>query len=363
MWKIQAILVFVLIVGAVMFYAYGATPIYASKAKVLLLPRTSRELVVTAGTDEGSYIRPVSEFDLNTEVELMESDNVISETIRTIDQQGLGLQLEERGFYDKVSGGVKGFFHGILSFLNLTSEPMTPFERDTTLLKTLLSIEPAFESNVLVVTLRGEDPENTTHVLNKLLSVYVKRHSEVFSLDTGDFYDHQAETYQGRLTEAEDQLREFYKDFNVVDLERQNMANIALMSELSKELHLIDIAYDQQEKRIQLLEEAFATDDPEILVTAEMREIPAIVALEKAIVPLIIRRTEVVKRFALSSREYQEVTDPETFAVRQDLPCSQLKTGGTVLLPQSQPVHFPVVREFDCVHKSDETRHCRNPIS
>ena len=307
MWKIQAVLAFVLIVGAVMFYAYGATPIYESEAKILLLPRTSRELVITAGTEEGSYIRPVTEFDLNTEVELLESDNVISDTIRAIDERGLGLQLEERGFYDKVAGTVTGFFRGVLSFLNLTAEPMTPFERDTTLLKRLLSIEPAFESNVLIVSLKGEDPDNTTRVLDKLLGVYMKRHNDVFSLDTGDFYDHQVETYQNRLTEAEDQLREFYKNFNVVDLERQNMANIALMSELSKELHLIDIQYDQQNKRIELLEEAFASDDPEILVTAEMREIPAIVALEEAIVPLIIRRTEVVKRFALTSREYQEV--------------------------------------------------------
>ena len=43
------------------------------------------------------------------------------------------------------------------------------------------------------------------------------------------------------------------------------------------------------------------------LVTAEMRVIPAIVELEKAIIPLVIRRTEVSKRFTPSSREVQQL--------------------------------------------------------
>ncbi|MCD4675483.1 MAG: hypothetical protein K8S18_05735, partial [Desulfobacula sp.] len=47
-WKKQAILIFLLIIGVVMFYAYTATPKYESKARLLLLPKTFQDLVLTA---------------------------------------------------------------------------------------------------------------------------------------------------------------------------------------------------------------------------------------------------------------------------------------------------------------------------
>jgi succinoglycan biosynthesis transport protein ExoP len=308
LWKFQAISAFVLIVGLIMFYAYGSTPVYVSKAKVLLLPKTNRALVITAGADERQVIRPVTDQDLYTEVELMMSDRVLQETVRSIGDKGLGLRSEERGLYDTLVGAISGFFNKLLQALQLTEEPLSPIERDVNLLRRSLDIELAFGSSVLLVTLRGESPEDTSHVLDRILEVYVKRHSDVFTIDAGlDFYDDQAGMYLKRLEDAEVQLQAYNREYNVVDLENQNRANIGMMTELNTELQLIEITYDEAASRIRILKKTLEDSESEVLVTAEMRVIPAIVELEKAIIPLIIRQTEIAKGYTTTSREYQDV--------------------------------------------------------
>jgi len=308
LWRRHAVIAFLLIVGLVMFYAYGATPVYESKAKVLLLPRTQDDLVITAGAEEKKFIVPVSEGDLNTEIELMMSSNVINDTVRAIDGQGLGLMAEDRGAFDDLAGAISGFFGKILALFQLTEEPLSPFERDAGLLKESLSIEAAVRSNVLLVTLRGENAARVAEVLDTLLDVYVKRHNDVFSMDAGlDFYDDQAGTYLKRLEDAEGELQEFNRKYNIVDLAHQNEANILLMTEMNKELRLMEIDFDEAENRIKILQESLEDRDSEVLVTAEMRVIPGIVELEKAIIPLVIKKTEVAKGYTRESREYTDI--------------------------------------------------------
>lgn len=311
LWKYHAVIAFIFIVGLVMFYAYGATPVYESKAKVLVLPRTNDDLVITAGTlgtEERKYIVPVSEEDLNTEIELMMSANVINEVVRAIDQKGLGLMKEDRGPFDDLAGAISGFFKTVLAVFQLTEEPLSPLNRDARLLKKSFSIEPAVRSNVLLVTLKGENPARTAEVLETLLDTYVKRHSDVFSMDARlDFYDDQVGTYLKRLEDAERELQEFNLKYAIVDLANQNEANIKLMAEMSKELQLIEIAFDEAESRIGTLQQSQEGSETEVLVTAEMRVIPAIVELEKAIIPLVIKKTEVARGYTRESREYTDI--------------------------------------------------------
>lgn len=319
LWKTQAIAAFVIIVGLVMFYAYGSTPSYKSKAKVLLLPRVNQDLIITAGDDRGRYTLPVTEEDLNTEMELLLSDNVIHETVRSVSEKRLGLKSEERGAYEKFSGAIRGFFGGILSVLGLKDDPLSSFERDSAMLKNSLEIESVFKSNVILVNLNGEKPEQTASVLGTLLDVYVRRHSSVFSEDTGlDFYDDQAATYLQRLEDAERELQEFQRANSIVDLTDQNTANISLMSELSKELQLLEIDYDEAASRVGILSESLAAADGEVIITADMRTIPAITDLEKAIIPLVIKKTEIAKMYTDTSREYTEIVQ-QLEALQQEL--------------------------------------------
>ena len=308
-WKKQAILIFLLIVGVVMFYAYTCTPEYESNAKVLLLPKTNEGEVISTGIDE-KRITPVTNKDLYTEMELIGSDAVLRETAGHFTQKGLGLSARDRAWYYSILDYVKKAFNGTLVLLKLKEKSVSPFDADVKLLKNSLNVNAGAESNIIDVTLRAENPEAVANVLNTLLGIYVKHRHEVFSKEDGmQFYYDNTTNYRVKLQQSEEDLKKLQKNWNIVNLGAQNQANIALITKLNEQLKYIEISYDEGRSRIEILKKGLSENQNLVLVTKEMRDIPAIVELEKGIVPLLIRLSEISKTFTVSSREYQQITE------------------------------------------------------
>jgi uncharacterized protein involved in exopolysaccharide biosynthesis len=305
-WKPHAIKVFILIVGAIMFYAYTTTPVYKSTAKVLLLSKSNQNVVITAGEDERQIISAATTEDVNTEIELIQSDKVLEETVRSFEDEKLGLS-EKKRIFDKITDFISDGIDFILVLINLKNKALTALEAQVSLLKNSLEIEAVFSSSMIFVTLEAQDPKRATTVLNRLLQIYIKHHNAVFSIDEGQkFYDDQAMNYKIRLENAEQELKAFKKNLSIVDIDKQNLANITLLADLTKELHLLEIVYDEAKSRIELLTNSMSRDN-ELLITREMRMIPAIYELEKGMVPIFIKRSEIRKNFTETSREYKEI--------------------------------------------------------
>ena len=305
-WKKQAILVFVVIVFAVMAFSYLYTPQYESNAKVLILPRTSEGVIITSGNDE-DRVAPVSIEDINTEMELLTSYDVIKETVSSFKKGAMGLNTPSAGWYDKIKDLIKRAFKEVLIFLGL-KERLSPFDANVQLLRESLAVEPVAMSNIILITLTAEMPKAAKVVLNRLLQVYVKHHKDVFSKSEGyQFYHDQAEEYRRKLEIAEKKLRSFRSKWNIVNLKQQNSANIELLSELNNELKHIEISYIESRSKIAAIRRAISEEKQNILINKEMRTIPAIVELEKSLVPLYIKRSEILKSYTPSSREYQSI--------------------------------------------------------
>lgn len=305
-WKNQAIMSFFLIVGVVMLFSYVYTPDYESTAKILLLPRTSEGVIISTGTDE-RRVAPVSIADINTEIELLTSDDVLEDTVRSFAKTGMRLKAPAKGWYDKMIDSIKRTIGEALISLRLQPR-VSPFDQKVALLTESLEIEPVAMSNVILITLRAERPKVAQVVLNRLLEIYIKHHNDAFSKEEGvQFFDDQATKYRNKLEEAEKKLKQFQKQWNIVSLRRQNEANIALLAEFDQELKHIEILIDQTESRIEMLRKTLQKNKKEILITKEMRMIPSIVELERSIVPLLVRRSEILKSFTPSSRKYQDI--------------------------------------------------------
>jgi len=305
-WKPQAIRVFLVIVGAIMLYAYTTTPVYKSTAKVMLLPKTSQNAVITAGENERQIISAATKEDVNTEIELIQSDQVLEETVRFFEDEKLGLS-EKKRIFDKITDFIGDVIDFVLVLINLKDKALTSIEGQVSLLKNSLEIEAVFSSSMIFVNLKAQDPERATTILNRLLQIYIKHHNAVFSMDEGQkFYNDQAMSYKIKLENAEQELKTFKKNLSIVDIDKQNLANITLLAELTRELSLLEIVYDEAKSRIGLLNNSISRSD-ELLITKEMRMIPAIFELEKGMVPLFIRRSEINKNFTKTSREYIEM--------------------------------------------------------
>lgn len=306
-WKKQAIFLFLFIVVLVMFYAYAATPKFRTVAKLMLLPKSNQELVLTDGNDPRQTIQRVTLEDLNTEIDLLKSDKVIIETINSFNGNKLDLKVKERGFLDSIYDSISKLYNRVLLFLQLKEESLSHFDSKVAFIKRSLSIE-ASESNILEVSFVAERPKRAVIVLEKIIDAYIKHHNKVFSIEEGfDFYDDQTDIYKQKLNTAEQNLKDFYENSKIINLEGQNVADIRLFTELKKQLQYLEIDYDEIKTRTGLLEKYL--NNNEIVMTEKMRTIPSIMEFEKGIVPLIIQRAKIGKTFTKSSREYRDISN------------------------------------------------------
>lgn len=308
-WKTNAVIIFLLIIGLVMLFAYGYTPDYESKAKILLLPRTSEGAIVSAGRDE-TRVASVSMEDINTGIELLTSGEVIKDTVRSFMKEGSGgvpLKVPSATWSDHLSDFIKKAINEILIFVRL-KERLSPFDANVKLLSSSIEVEPVAMSNIILVTLTAERPKAAAVVLNRLLDIYVKHHNYVFTKkERTRFFEEQTSGYRAKLEAAEKKLKEFQAKSSIVDLAKQNEANIELLSDFRRELKKAEVLYDEIRGRIQILRKSLAENEHDIIITEAMRTFPSIVELKKSITSLLVKRSEIGMNFTPSSRVYKEV--------------------------------------------------------
>lgn len=316
-WKMHAAVVFFLIVGCVMVYAFTATTKYESRAKVLLLPRTHQDLIITAGDAQRQVIKSVTPEDLNTEMYLMLSDSVLENTIHSFPDNAIGLNTDQVGLVDRITGWISDAKNRLLSMVSLANQKTSEQERKTKQLRNAIDIA-IYESNIMEISLRAQDPKQAAVVLGRLIEKYIDHHDQVFSLERGvQFYDDQTEIFKERLDKAEQALKRFENESAIVNFKEQNTANIELLTELKKGLQLLEIEYDESKSRLEIFEKGlFQSSD--VLITKEMRSIPSIIELENSIVPLLLKKSSLSKTFTPKSREIKDV-DTQIAMIRSEI--------------------------------------------
>ncbi len=308
-WKKQALFSALLTIFFIMCFAYLYTPDYESKASIMILPTTAEGAVISSSTED-LRIFPVTNQDINSEIELLTSPEVLRDTIRSFIEhrkkgkpRSLGLKKPSAGFIDTVTDTVKKNINDFLIFIKLKPK-VSQFRYLVWLLSQAIKVEPVALSSVFDITLTAEQPKAAHRVLTRLLEVYISHHNKAVSKDEGlEFFEDQALHSHKKLTEYEQQYKKFKKEWSLIDFQAQNQANIKELSNLKEKLTLLDLNYHEIEGRITLLKEALAQNDKEIVYTKEMRTIPAMVELEKTIIPFLVQKTEFQKKFTPDSRK------------------------------------------------------------
>ena len=307
-WKKQAMLLFLLIVGLFMTYAYSATPKYESTAQLLVLPKTFEGEVISSGNEE-KRMSPVTTQDIYTEMELLGSKVVMLDTSQALISSGIALE-NHRSVLGTLIYPVRFILKAILRVLQLTPPTGSELSSQAAQLKQAVKIEPILDSSVISIAMRSDEPERAKEVLAKVLETYMLHRSTVFTKKDGmNFYFDQAKDYKSKLAEAENTLREFQQKEDIVNLQGQNQSNIELLTKFKNDLRLLTLSYEEASSRAAMLKQRILDDQNDIdgNLTKEMREIPAVIELNKGIVPLLIRQSEVTQSFTPESREYKDI--------------------------------------------------------
>ena len=131
----------------------------------------------------------VSEEDMNSEVELIGSDDVLRKVV------------EECGLQKKKS---------LLAIAGLGQSEDTRVAKAVRRLRSDLMVEPIKKSNMISVAYESSNPHLAAQVLDTLNMVYIQKHLEVHH-PTGQakFFEEQTEQYRKALADTETQLKEF----------------------------------------------------------------------------------------------------------------------------------------------------------
>jgi uncharacterized protein involved in exopolysaccharide biosynthesis len=165
----------------VVFLSIGVALLLPRKyeASVKLLVERDRSDTVMSGDRASAYQGPpqeVSEADLDSELELMRTDDILRNVV--------------------IKTGLAGH---------------NPSEREidkaAVQLKQDLHIEPISKSNIIGVTYRSTNPRTSADVLNTLVALYLDKHLQIRrSGSEYAFFNQQAEIYKDKLAQVEKQL-------------------------------------------------------------------------------------------------------------------------------------------------------------
>ncbi|HZS07480.1 MAG TPA: GumC family protein [Blastocatellia bacterium] len=263
-----------------------AQPVYTASASILLrkerfdAPVTPEQTLVTGQPD-----RHLTEEEVNSEVEILNSPSILEEVVRRdhLDQE-----------FERSQG------NQLLSALKqlLPNDGLTPQARAQIQLRNNLAIESVKKSNIIRVTYRAADRDQSAQVINTLCAVYQERHVRMRQ-NGGDknFFAEQARAMRKTLDEKEAALRRVTPLPNSQLLNQQTETQIRQLNEFEAALAATRTALAESEARIKTLDRQLAAEPERLLSEERVAHHVAPDAMKAQLFALELRRTELLSKY------------------------------------------------------------------
>jgi uncharacterized protein involved in exopolysaccharide biosynthesis len=294
--KLLLCLTFLAVAGGTAVFTFLMPNEYESRMKILV-KNTRSDAPITPVSTLGStgtfFENDVSENQINSEIELLTSEDLLKQVVTECNLYG-------------------GSAPSLSSKLGIKSEPhsqATQIEEATKHLAKDLAITPVKKANIIEVKYTSASPEKAATVLRKLQDLYLDKHLKLHRPPgTYEFFKGQAEQAEGQLQEAEKRLSSFQQAANVVSLTQQKDQTVQKLTESKSKLLETEAFMREVSDRIAKGEQQLASL-PSRVVT-QSRALPNQYSAERLntlIVELQNRRTQLLTKFRPDDRLVKEV--------------------------------------------------------
>ncbi|HWR36978.1 MAG TPA: hypothetical protein VN622_14040 [Clostridia bacterium] len=262
----------------------------------LLIQRERLDPVVSSATratpDVQAQMAKLSEEDVNSEVDLMQSEDVLRKVVLTC---GLENGLS---WYRKLLPGRAKYF------MWPDHDTRTGYAVKT--LEDKLDVQPPNQSNLVKITYTNSSPEMASQVLQTLAAVYMQKHVEVHRpSDAYKFFQNAVDQYRKDLTDAQARLVLFGKNEHVVAAEQEKTNSLQRMAEFDASLQTTRAAISETQHRISELE-ALAKTTPPRRTTSVTTSATLLEELRSTLFNLNMKRTDLLNKY---DPKYRLVTD------------------------------------------------------
>jgi uncharacterized protein involved in exopolysaccharide biosynthesis len=265
----------------------------------ILVKRERVDPVVTAQSSTISQAStPVSEEELNSEVELLTSTDVLEKVV-------IGSDLEKtkgNSLWDRVSLSSKK------SAAVQTTEEQVRVARAVEQLGKELKVALVRRTNLISIEYQSTDAKLAALVLNNLANAYLEKHVEVHRPPAAlEFFQQEAKRYQTGLAEAEARLVDSTKD-GAISAQQQKDSALQKLAEFEATARQTQESIAETQQRIRTLEaQAKATPSRVVTQVRNSEDNLLLSGLRSNLLTLELKRTELLQKFAPTYRLVQEV--------------------------------------------------------
>jgi uncharacterized protein involved in exopolysaccharide biosynthesis len=288
-------LTFIGLMAGVVLSLFLLPPRYNASTKILV-KRERADFVVTADSSDAQQQAPtaVSETDLNSEIELMKSQDLLEKVVTAC-----GLQN---------TSGHSGWF-GWLHFRKDPADTEKIVGAAARDLEKSMDLRLLPKTSLIAITYEDSDPQRAAHVLDTFLNSYMEKHLAVHRpAGTLAFFKEQTKQYAEGLKEAEDRLSDFTKSMGTVSPGQQKSSTLAKLSEFQGNLKESQAAIAETEQRIRTLKHQASTVPSRLTTQVRSADNGQLMEqLKSTLLNLQLKRTELVQKFDPSYRLVQEV--------------------------------------------------------
>lgn len=220
----------------------------------------------------------ISEEDINSEIEILKSDDVLRQVVVTC-----GLDKKK----------------SLSEYIFGPASPEKKTEKAVAGLEGSLRIIPVSKSHVIEVSYTSSDPKMAARVLQVLGEAYMQEHKNVFTPPGQvEFFDQEAEQYKKDLADAEQQIKQFSTEQNGVAPHVSRDITLQKLSDFQSSLQQTKADLASVEERISSLE-AQSQTTPERLTTSSWKQddYQVLQGLKNTLMALQLKRSEYLMKY------------------------------------------------------------------
>jgi uncharacterized protein involved in exopolysaccharide biosynthesis len=259
---------------------------YESRMKVLVKNERADLVVSPDARDAGQIRGDVSEAQVNSEIELLTSNDLLAKVVREC-------RLDEQNGAVHAAGAPRP----------------EGFERAVRKLQRELKITPVRKANIIQITYAAQSPELAAAVLKELSSAYLDAHLSVHrTAGTTEFFQKQSGLYETQLRDYENRLSEFRRENSITSIGEQKDLMLRKSMDADTALHDADAAVAEAASRVAELHRQVGTQDRRIVT--QSRVLPnqySVERLNTMLAELQNRRTQALMKFRSDDRVVVEL--------------------------------------------------------
>jgi uncharacterized protein involved in exopolysaccharide biosynthesis len=297
-----ATMIFIGIFAGAVLSALLLPPRYEAEMKILVnQDRVDPVITSNADIQRGSAaVLAVSEEDLNSEVELLKSRDLLERVVLAS-----GLESRDESRWGRAFERIEN------ALWRTQASPQSELARSVQALEDTLVVDPLKKTKLIRVMYCSRDPELAARVLQNLGNLFQEKHAAVHRPPgTFPFFNQEAERYRGELAAAETQLSDFDGTEEIVSAAAQKQLVLQQLSQFQAELQQSKAnAHEATQRALALKAQTADTPSRQTTQIIKTDNAELMATLETTLLNLELKRSDMLTKYAPT---YQPVLELES---------------------------------------------------